>query len=224
MDNKRLTYILSLIGIFVFIHYYCSLDLIWHFLGRFDLDIVSIISWEDIQFSIASITTKLIIFLFLAYLGISSVLIPILDSCNNTKKTMSKKSMLLMLFVIAFLFIIFFIFNMWYKSYLDYIMFPVILFGAGFAYSRYRILDIILLALVFIAMILFSSYIKNKCDTLYSNDVKLELTDGEVIETDNHHNLIFFGTKYVIIQVDSINAKLYPTNRIKEVEWINHNR
>lgn len=42
MDNKRLTYIFSLIGIFVFIHYYCSLDLIWHFLGRFDLDIVSI--------------------------------------------------------------------------------------------------------------------------------------------------------------------------------------
>lgn len=115
MDNKRLTYIFSLIGIFVFIHYYCSLDLIWHFLGRFDLDIVSIISWEDIQFSIASITTKLIIFLFLAYLGISSVLIPILDSCNNTKKTMSKKSMLLMLFVIALLFIIFFIFNMWFK-------------------------------------------------------------------------------------------------------------
>ncbi len=224
MDNKRLTYIFSLVGIFIFMHYYCSLDLIWHFLGRFDLDIVSIISWEDIQFSIASITVKLIFFLFLSYLGVSSVLIPILDSRNNTKKTMSQKNKLLIIYAVALFFVLFFVFNMWYKSYSGYIMFPVILFGAGLAYYKYRILDIILLALVFIVMIIFCNYTKNKSDTLYSNDVKLELTDGEVIETDDQHNLIFFGTKYVIIQVDSISAKLYPTNRIKEVEWIKHNR
>ncbi|EYE53309.1 hypothetical protein M127_1667, partial [Bacteroides fragilis str. S6L5] len=40
-------------------------------------------------------------------------------------------------------------------------------------------------------------------------------------ETDAQHRLVFLGTKYIVVQEDSTNAKLYPTNGIKNIEWIN---
>ena len=50
MNTKNISYILSTISVFAFMYYYFSLVMIWHCLAPFDLDMTSIITWDDIQF------------------------------------------------------------------------------------------------------------------------------------------------------------------------------
>ena len=95
-----------------------------------------------------------------------------------------------------------------------------LLAAACFAYYLHKNIELILISLVFVFMTLYCNDRKGKATSIYDNDIKLDLLDGEIVKSDANHQLIFLGTKYVIIQTDSINAKLYPTNRIKEIEWI----
>lgn len=58
---------------------------------------------------------------------------------------------------------------------------------------------------------------------LYSNDIKLELTDGDIVQSDSVRRLIFYGAKNVILYNDTAKTAIfYPVDKIKSVEWINH--
>ena len=75
--------------------------------------------------------------------------------------------------------------------------------------------------MIFIATLFFCSDVKKRIPHFYNTTVKIESINGDIIETDAQHRLVFLGTKYIVVQEDSTNAKLYPTNGIKNIEWIN---
>jgi hypothetical protein len=232
MNNKNATYLLSIISTFIFMYYYFSFDLISHFLGCYNLDLTSVISWEDVQFSFVSILLKPILFFFLIFFGIATFIIPIWQKqgisfqrlvdlktrFNQKTKKLAWKKIFLRGFLIftGGIIGIYFVFTT--KS--TIITSFWLLAAACFAYYLHKNIELILISLVFVFMTLYCNDRKGKATSIYDNDIKLDLLDGEIVKSDANHQLIFLGTKYVIIQTDSINAKLYPTNRIKEIEWI----
>lgn len=232
MNNKNATYLLSIISTFIFMYYYFSFDLISHFLGCYNLDLTSVISWEDVQFSFVPILLKPILFFFLIFFGIATFIIPIWQKQGisfqylvnlktrfnqKTQKNAWKKVFLIGLLIFTGgVIAIYFIATI--KS--TIITSFWLLATACFAYYLHKNIELILISLVFVFMALYCNDLKGKVQRIYDNDIKLDLLNGEIVKSDENHQLIFLGTKYVIIQTDSIDAKLYPTNRIKEIEWI----
>ena len=231
MNTKNISYILSTISVFAFMYYYFSLDMIWHCLAPFDLDMTSIITWDDIQFTFASFLIPSLFSFSIAFGGISLIAAPLLDSLKERKdkileslskyiRRYSKKRCLFNLGGLLFLILIIvttsFILDLYPAASIYYII-----AGAVFAYCKYGRGDIIFHLMIFIAMLFFCSDVKKRIPHFYNTTVKIESINGDIIETDAQHRLVFLGTKYIVVQEDSTNAKLYPTNGIKNIEWIN---
>lgn len=85
MNTKNISYILSTISVFAFMYYYFSLVMIWHCLAPFDLDMTSIITWDDIQFTFASFLIPSLISFSIVFGGISLIAAPLLDSLKERK-------------------------------------------------------------------------------------------------------------------------------------------
>lgn len=228
MENKNLLYIISLIGIFIFMHYYFTFDYLGYSLGKYNLDIVSILSWEDIQFSIAAINIKTLrdisIMIWLIFASFATFTFSIKkDNKIGFKVVRNKfKSKWLFIFkiVIAIIFIILSILFYIFPYSVPIFTYFVILIAA-FAYYKYKNIDIIALATIFLFITFMFNITKKNNSRLYINDIKVILSNDEVIKSDSINKLVFLGTKYIILENDSPNVKLYPTERIKEIEWIN---
>lgn len=230
MQNKNLSYVISLIAIFIAMHYFFSFDVLWYYLGKFKLDTLSILSWEDVQFSIAPLNSTIFLLLGIM-LGGYVIAISFIPKDTNPfdkqghwlEKQMRKRSkrtkiISLVILVIIFLFLIL---STYFYNDSKWIYTGLIFMIALLAYLRFNTLDIIVICVIFLITAGVYGDFKAKHETLYSSDIKIEMTDGRIITSDINHKLVFFGTKYIIIQSDSTNTKLYPTSDIKEIEWIN---
>lgn len=224
MNSKILNYILSLAGVVVAIHYFISLFLLDIYLGKYGLTTVSIISWEDIQFSFALLNNYLFVYLLL-------VTIPFVFIFKNCKckpngvysplkyRKCKKKKIAIGRIGLSFVIVIYFAGDYCNFEFNEWLV--VLLFISG-SYSLYLLFpeaDIIALIVMFIAIIsIYKGVVGDKAP--YSNYIKFELDNGNIVKSDSVNKLIFFGTKYIVIENDSPNVKLYPTDRIKEIDWI----
>lgn len=238
MNNKVLNYLLSLAGVLVMIHYFFSLYLLESYLGRYNLSTMSIISWEDIQFyfvlldfyifrnvTLASLTF-IAIFLMIdkqskRYIGFRGTQY----RSKKSKKVSQKPTFcrLLILIILMLLFLFLFAVLLYVLSYGDLytsILVLVVFAVATFLYYIYRKKDTIILGTIFV--FIFSIYGKATKEkaVLHSNDIILKLDNGEFVGSDSINKLVFLGTKYIVIENDSPNVKLYPTDRINEINWI----
>lgn len=229
MKDKNIAYMLSMISLFVCVYYYCSLDLIWHFLAPFKLHLLSIISWEDVQFSFAPYLVKPMLVFLITYGGVTLFLVstPLETEKNKLRESIKKiineiigkYAYISIIYSLLIACIIGLLYTIKYDSTIGIIILTMT--GACLAYSKYGKADIVFAIFIFFIMIIYCDHTKKEVSEIYNSDIKVEFTNGETIETDAKHKLIFWGTKFIIIQNDSINAKLYPTERIKEIEWIN---
>lgn len=229
MKDKTIAYVLSMISLFVCAYYYFSLDLIWHFLAPFNLHLLSIISWEDIQFSFAPYLVKPMFFFLLTFGAVTLFLVnvPLKTDIENlwkkTKEKINKRfgkyAYISLIYFLLLVCIVGLLYTIIYDSTVWIMIWTMI--GACLAYSKYGKTDIVFIVFIFFIMLIYCDRTKEEVSDIYNSDIKVEFTNGETIETDAKHKLIFWGTKYIIIQNDSVNAKLYPTERIKEIEWIN---
>lgn len=238
MKEKSISLIISMISILVFMHYYFTLDVLWRYLRDYNLNIVSIISWEDVQFSIASVNAKLfikILFLLLTpfiavklftHMRDSIISNIIIRNANNRKKKIECKvtkwqrifniDMTLVLITSVILTIIVFIKVNWTTAILTSLILLI-----AIVYYHYRNYIIVFSISMFVFTKVTYDNIIKEGKQLYGNDIKIELNDGKIVQSDSINKLIFFGTKYIILENDSPNVKLYPTDKIKEIEWIN---
>ncbi|MBD9092283.1 MAG: hypothetical protein EGQ20_07125 [Bacteroides oleiciplenus] len=238
MKDKSISFIISIISIYVFMHYYFTLDVLWEYLRDYNLNIVSIISWEDVQFSIASVNSELFIeisLLLLIPFIVIKLFIHMRDSiisniiicnANNLKKKIECKvtkwqriinvDMTLALMASVILIIIVSIKENWITAILILLMLLI-----AIVYYHYRNYIIVFSISMFVFTKVTYDNIIKEGKQLYGNDIKIELNDGKIVQSDSINKLIFFGTKYIILENDSPNVKLYPTDKIKEIEWIN---
>ena len=238
MKDKSISFIISIISIYVFMHYYFTLDVLWEYLRDYNLDIVSIISWEDVQFSIASVNSELFIeitYLLLVPFIVVKLFIYIRDSiisniiicnANNLKKKIEckvtkwqssfRRNMAIVITLISFFIAAIY----FYKSKTIAILLTLIVLTA-IVYYHYRNYIIVFSISMFVFTKVTYDNIIKEGKQLYGNDIKIELNDGKIVQSDSINKLIFFGTKYIILENDSPNVKLYPTDKIKEIEWIN---
>lgn len=224
MNSKILNYILLLSGVLVAIHYFISLFMLDIYLGRYGLTTVSIISWEDVQFSFALLNNYLFLYIS-AFIVAFVVLLKTFkfkpNGIYNPKKYQKYKERKSMIGIMGLLFVIIICgigdyYNFEFNKWLVVFLFVV---GTVSLYSIYPKADVIALIVFFVAIIsIYNGVVGSKAP--YSNYIKLELDDGKIVESDSIDKLIFLGTKYVIIENDSPNVKLYPTDRIKEIDWI----
>lgn len=232
MENKNLLYIISLIGVFVFMHYSLSIDAIGIYLNEFNLNFTSILSWDDIHFAIAFINKQVLLTTAIVFFGYILFFAPIIKksnvssfkegiqkACNyiaiqpNKKKYLIKSILLIILMAII---------TLAYTIKNSNIPFLIIIALLSiFIYYKYGKLDIIILSIIYIITTVCYKDVFGKHETVYSSDIKLELASGKTVQSDSIHKVIFIGSKYVIIQSDSLSVKLYPTSEIKEIEWIN---
>lgn len=224
MNSKILNYILSLSGVLIAIHYFISLLLLDIYLGRYGLTTVSIISWEDIQFSFALLNKDLFVYI----LGYTIPFVILFETFkfkpngvyNPHKYQKDKKRKVILgaigLFIAIIIYVISYSCNIKFNKWLVVFLF---ILGSLSLYFIFPKGDIIALIVLFIAIIsIYKGVVGDKA--LYSNYIKLKLDDGNIVESDSVNKLVFLGTKYVVIENDSPNVKLYPTDRIKEIDWI----
>lgn len=237
MNSKILNYILSLAGVLVIIHYFFSLYLLEVYLGKYKLNTMSIISWEDIQFYFAlldfyvfrNVVVASLAFIIIFFMiniqskrsiGFKGQKYKLNKSQSSFRELTLKKRVLLILSVIFFFFLFgYFLYSLSYGN-LRVLTFVLIVFaGATLLYYKYRKMDIIILGVIFVIIASIYGQLTKEKAVLHSNDIKLELENGEFVESDSINKLVFLGTKYVVIENDSPNVKLYPTDRIKEIYW-----
>ena len=222
MENKNLLYIISLIGVFVFMHYYFTFDLLWYFLGKYNLDIASIISWEDIQFSIASINVRtfkgisfalLLIFVAFLPLMMTNVSKPIGFNVIRNKPKIQRKliySISIIVFFILISVILLFIIKDPSSIHLHICL---ILLIVGLVYYKYRRVDItVLIATFFLTTVIYNSA-KKEGSILYSNDIKLILNDDKIIKSDSINKLIF-----LVLNISYLKMILLMLNYILQKE------
>lgn len=241
MNNKFLNYALSLVGVLVIIHYFFSLYLLENYLGKYKLSTMSIISWEDIQFYFALLDfyvfsnailvslTFIIIFIMIKiqpkrYVGFREPRYKQYKSQSFFKKpTLLKLFILIILAALPIVLLLFFSYSLAYEN-LHIAVFVLILFiSATWLYYKYRKMDIIILGVIFVITASIYGKLTKEGSVLHSNIIRLKLDNGELVESDSINRLVFLGTKYIIIENDSPNVKLYPTERIKEIDWIEKN-
>lgn len=225
MDNKPINFLISLIGILVLIHYFFAFDTLWEYLGRYNLDMANIISWEDVQFSTASmdmhifliiiITLSTVIYVFTTFIFSNKRKIGFEAIKERRRNKLSLTKSRTLAIVILFLFIL----GYQYKGYI-FTLICMIYLIAIYLYYKHKSAIIILLSLFVLTKLGYNHVIRGGSE-LYTNHVKFKLEDGRTIESDNLHKLVFFGAKYIVIENDSPNVKLYPVKEIKEIEWIN---
>lgn len=224
MNSKALNYILLLSGVLVAIHYFVSLFLLDVYLGRYGLTTISVISWEDIQFSFALLNN----YLFLRILMYTVPFIILFETFKfrpnglyNPQKYKKYEKVKIIIGAIGLLLTIticaIYICHNW--EFNEWLVVFLFILGALSLYLIFPKADIIALIVLFIAIIsIYRRVIGSEAP--YSNYVKIKLDDGNIIESDSINKLIFLGTKYVVIENDSPNVKLYPTDRVKEIDWM----
>lgn len=225
MDNKPINFLISFIGILVLLHYFFAFDILWEYLGRYNLDMANIISWEDVQFLTAPIdmylfitiilALSILIYLFTTFIFPNKIKIGFRAIKEKRRNKLAQIKPITLAIVILF----FLILEYQDKGYISPLI-CIIYLTAIYLYHKHKSTIIILLSL-FILTKLGYNYVIKEGSELYTNDVKLKLNDGKTVESDNLHKLVFFGTKYIVIESDSPNVKLYPIKEIKEIEWIN---
>jgi len=85
MENKTIAKTLSLITLCVSIHYFFSLNFLVTYLASFDLDYLDVLSFEDIQFTMASFNIKF--FILLAFI---IIVIPLVNTIANMTNKIDK--------------------------------------------------------------------------------------------------------------------------------------
>lgn len=223
MKDKSISLIISMVSIFVLMHYFFTLDIFSRYLRDYNLNIVSIFSWEDVQFSIASINSQLFTQIPSLLLG-PFVIVKLFKAIHKkkigfetNKRKDNRKFYIGFTVAIVFTFIVILCI---FVSRTVIILFVLVIL-ATIAYCYYRDFTTILLIYVFLSAKVIYDDVLKKGEQLYGNNIKIELIDGQTIMSDSINKLVFFGTKYIILENDSPNVKLYPTDRVVEIEWIN---
>lgn len=220
-NDKIIAKILSLVTLCVCMHYFFSLKFLISYLESFNLNVVSILSFEDIQFVMATFNIPL--FQSLAILMIGIPLMNMIINISITNRTQIDKrkiwkrikSISITVTIITFLFIFTLPTSPW----------VYVFFSGSFSIVIYYFFKDKLLSIIGFIFLIFAFYyyefqnIANR-NPLFNNYVKFELSNGKTVVSDNKdHRLIFFGAKYVILQNGENGVNLYPTSDIREVEW-----
>ena len=226
MNNKFVNFLLSLIALLLMLHYYFSFDFLLNLLGKYDLDAANIITWEDVQFTIASINIKcfpiqmlnvgvicyLCLFVFLHIddrIGYNAT--------KSRRKSKTTKGQISVVLICIFILLIALTVCCGYQFALLALFFLIMLFIAHKYKNKYCLTIAFILFVVF-AKITFNEFIRPT--QLYNNDVRITFTDGRIVQSDQQHRLIFFGSKYIVLTSNKVNANLYLTKDIQEVQWI----
>lgn len=233
MSKNYLGELISIIGLFVFMHYYVTIDFLCRHLSRFNLDTVSILSWDDIQFPLAQINANFFMSLFLSLLIVSIAIKRMMTLKSNTlwsgissicacvnKKQRKYKWIIYIVLILASAFSLALIIFAFISSKAPIHIIILVLLLCVTACIKY---DMIYLAIIGTIFYMTTSIYRdtnqaNNC--FYSNDIIFNINSGETIKSDSVNNLIFFGNKYIVMQSDSSTVKLYPTSNIKDIEWI----
>lgn len=217
-NSKIITQILSLVTLCVSIHYFFSLFFLVKYLASFDLSFINILSFDDIQFVMALYNIKLFIILGLFIIGIPIAWETM--SAENRRKIRSVKvpNYIIFLFVLIDI-ILLYLMTIFPSSWFS-LLFSGITSIAVLYFSKNQLLSIVCFVVLIFAFVYYEVGNITNHNPLFNNYVKFELSNDKIITSDNKdHRLIFWGTKYVILQNGKNNVKLYPTSEIREVEW-----
>lgn len=220
-NDNIITQILSLVTLCVCMHYFFSLKFLISYLESFDLSAVSILSFEDIQFIMATFNIKLFVSLVIFMIGIPLINM-IIDILTTSRVQIGKckiQKWIMRLSITATFITVLLILTLQTSPWI------YVFFSGSFSFVIYYYSKEKLLSILFFMISIFAFYyceVQNRANhnPLFNNYVKFELSNGKTVVSDNKdHRLIFFGAKYVILQNGENSVNLYPTSEIREVEW-----
>jgi len=224
-EKNFLSDVITFSALLISVHYFLSYYLIIQYLKDYNLEITSILSCEDVLFTTAPLSITTVLGIGVPFFIVIIFLSPILtwDEIWLGIKNMSKCSLIIMIiFVCAIL-----SFLIWYLIAIAEPNVYILCFALIVSFIIYNINSskryIILFGIFLFAVLFIYNNLKKNNNLLYSNDIRLHLDNDSIVESNQKHRLVFWGTKYVVIQKDSTkSALLYPVSQIKRIEWINH--
>lgn len=234
MSKNYLGESISIIGLFVFMHYYVTIDFIHNHLSKFNLNSGGILSWDDVQFTLAKINTDFFVLLFFPLLAVAFCIRNAMKHKSNTfwggicsiyrsigeSERICKWPMYIGV-TLFFIIVLVCIVCVFILSKVPIHLIVIVSILGVIACIKYDMVYIFILVSIFYITTSIYRDSNQAHESLYSNDIIINLNSGETIKSDSVNNLIFFGAKYIIMQSDSSTVKLYPTSTIKDIEWIN---